>query len=171
VTILSEGEPADAVSRQQLRLDRQARVGILRNLHEPPRLPPRKASLTGKWLDMRSRRRLQRDGVEAPALPASGPGREAGPAGPDAVIVTGAATADPVAARLRRSLRDLTDEADTTQAVSRQSDGTDAGDVGGQADEMRAAVLHPPRRRTGLFAGLALALAGALVAIRLSGWI
>jgi hypothetical protein len=52
--------PPDAPTRHQLRLDRQARVGILRNLKEPPRLPPRKAALTGKWLDLRSRRRLRR---------------------------------------------------------------------------------------------------------------
>ncbi len=53
-----------AATRRQLRLDRQARVGILRNLNEPPRLPPRKASLTGKWLDLRSRRRLRQQGIE-----------------------------------------------------------------------------------------------------------
>jgi len=67
VTILSEGdysEPFPLLSRDQMRLDRQARVGILRNPKEPPRLPPRKAALTGKWLDLRSRRRLRRQGPE-----------------------------------------------------------------------------------------------------------
>jgi hypothetical protein len=63
--------PPDAPTRHQLRLDRQARVGILRNLKEPPRLPPRKAALTGKWLDLRSRRRLRRQGVELTATDAA----------------------------------------------------------------------------------------------------
>ncbi|WP_209427107.1 hypothetical protein [Pararhodobacter sp. SW119] len=36
----------------------------MRNPKEPPRLPPRKAVLTGKWLDLRSRRRLRRDGLD-----------------------------------------------------------------------------------------------------------
>jgi hypothetical protein len=73
-----------AATRHQLRLDRQARVGILRNLNEPPRLPPRKASLTGRWLDLRSRRRLRRQGIElgqieAPSETPCATGRELGP--------------------------------------------------------------------------------------------
>jgi hypothetical protein len=63
-----------AFSRQQMRLDRQARVGILRNPKEPPRLPPRKAVLTGKWLDLRSRRRLRRDGLDLGPAPDMGEG-------------------------------------------------------------------------------------------------
>lgn len=39
------------------RLARQARVGILRNTNEPPRPPTRKASLTARWLSLRSSRR------------------------------------------------------------------------------------------------------------------
>ena len=50
-------------SREQMRLERQARVGILRNLNDPPSPMPRKAPLTGKWPDLRSGRRLRRQGV------------------------------------------------------------------------------------------------------------
>lgn len=64
MTILDEDAADGAPSRHQMRLDRQARVGILRNLREPPRLPPRKAPLTGKWMDLRSARRLHRQGLE-----------------------------------------------------------------------------------------------------------
>ena len=53
------------LSRDQMRLDRQARTGIQRNPHEPQRLLPRAAVLTGRWVDLRSRRRLGRDVLEA----------------------------------------------------------------------------------------------------------
>lgn len=46
-----------AVIRQKMRRERQARVGLLRNLNQPPRLAPRRAQLMGKWLDLRSSRR------------------------------------------------------------------------------------------------------------------
>lgn len=46
-----------AHKRQQLRLERQARVGILRNLNAPPRPPMRRANLMGKWMNLRSSRR------------------------------------------------------------------------------------------------------------------
>lgn len=48
-----------ALKRQQLRLERQARVGILRNLNAPPRPPARRANLMGKWMNLRSSRRPQ----------------------------------------------------------------------------------------------------------------
>lgn len=45
--------------RQRLHRERQARVGILRNPNQPPKPPPRRASLTGRWVNMRSSRRAQ----------------------------------------------------------------------------------------------------------------
>ena len=48
------GEPPARAARNG---DRQARVGILRNPNAPPRPPPRRASLTGRWPLLRSKRR------------------------------------------------------------------------------------------------------------------
>ncbi|MCC5970200.1 MAG: hypothetical protein JJU15_09630 [Pararhodobacter sp.] len=48
-----------AADRREWRAERQARVGILRNPNTPPRPPPRKARLTGKWVELRSPRRLR----------------------------------------------------------------------------------------------------------------
>ena len=58
MTIAAESLIAESPHRRrQSRVERQARVGILRNPNEPPRPPPRKASLTGRWLSLRSSRR------------------------------------------------------------------------------------------------------------------
>jgi len=57
VTKTSENPAAAAISRRALWLERQARVGILRNPNAPPRPPPRKAALMGKWPRLRSGRR------------------------------------------------------------------------------------------------------------------
>ena len=51
-------EPTYATySRGRQRLERQARVGLLRNPNRPPKPPPRRAALMGKWLDLRTSRR------------------------------------------------------------------------------------------------------------------
>lgn len=59
--------PDTASARRQSRLDRQARVGILRNPNDPPRPPPRKAPLMGRWLSLRSGRRPPPAQVEGAA--------------------------------------------------------------------------------------------------------
>lgn len=51
-----------------MRLDRLARTGIRSNPREPQQLLPRAAVLTGRWVDLRSRRRLWRDVSEAGLL-------------------------------------------------------------------------------------------------------
>jgi len=51
-------------ARRLSRLERQARVGILRNPNEPPRPPPRKTALMGRWLSLRSGRRPSADRIE-----------------------------------------------------------------------------------------------------------
>lgn len=51
--------PAAAAARHARALERQARVGILRNPNAPPRPPQRKARLTGKWPSLQSTRRPQ----------------------------------------------------------------------------------------------------------------
>jgi hypothetical protein len=53
---LAGGEGAQA-RRHLQRLDRQARVGILRNLNRPAVPPPHRPQLMGRWLRMRSSRR------------------------------------------------------------------------------------------------------------------
>lgn len=54
----TETDGADAsMSRRLSRLERQARVGILRNPNSPPRPPARRATLTGRWPSLRSSRR------------------------------------------------------------------------------------------------------------------
>lgn len=58
-SLLLSGDYAE--KRQQLRLERQARVGILRNPNDPPRPPTRKAQLMGKWINLRSSRRPRAD--------------------------------------------------------------------------------------------------------------
>ncbi len=49
--------PAAAAARRARMLDRQARIGILRNPNTPPRPPQRKARLMGKWPNLQSTRR------------------------------------------------------------------------------------------------------------------
>lgn len=51
-------------ARRDRQLERQARVGILRNPNQPPAPPARKAPLMGKWLRLRSSRRPPADLVE-----------------------------------------------------------------------------------------------------------
>lgn len=57
VTLAADTPAIDRTRRRISRIERQARVGILRNTNEPPRPPPRRASLTGRWLSLRSSRR------------------------------------------------------------------------------------------------------------------
>ena len=45
--------------RRRARLERQARVGLLPNPNQPPKPPPRRAALMGKWVDLRSSRRIK----------------------------------------------------------------------------------------------------------------
>ncbi|WP_417597632.1 hypothetical protein [Pararhodobacter oceanensis] len=66
---LSTPTPTAAMSRRKLRLDRQARVGLLRNPNQPPKPPLRRASLMGKWLNLRSSRRAQRAAAGPKAPP------------------------------------------------------------------------------------------------------
>ena len=74
MTIAADPPSADSVHRRrQSRLARQARVGILRNPNEPPRPPPRKASLTGRWLSLRSSRRPPAQEVVEAALAVTNP--------------------------------------------------------------------------------------------------
>ncbi|PTX02991.1 hypothetical protein [Pararhodobacter aggregans] len=60
--------PVDAAERihrnRQDRLERQARVGILRNPKSPPRPPSRRAALMGRWPKLRSSRRPRDSAVE-----------------------------------------------------------------------------------------------------------
>lgn len=62
--------PIDTAERihrnRQQRLERQARVGILRNPKSPPRPPARRAALMGRWPKLRSSRR-PRDSAVAEA--------------------------------------------------------------------------------------------------------
>lgn len=75
LTIAADSPSADTLHRRrQSRIARQARVGILRNTNEPPRPPPRKASLTGRWLSLRSSRRPAAQDVVEAALAVSQPG-------------------------------------------------------------------------------------------------
>lgn len=54
----TEDDAAEAsMNRRLSRLERQARVGILRNPNSPPRPPARRATLTGRWPSLRSSRR------------------------------------------------------------------------------------------------------------------
>jgi len=55
-------------SRRLQRGERQARVGLLRNPNRPPRPPPRRAPLMGKWLDLRSSRRLSHEQARVEVL-------------------------------------------------------------------------------------------------------
>ncbi len=55
-------------SRRFERGERQARVGLLRNPNRPPRPPPRRAPLMGKWLDLRSSRRLSHEQARVDVL-------------------------------------------------------------------------------------------------------
>lgn len=74
VTIAADPPPADSPHRRrQSRLARQARVGILRNTNEPPRPPTRKATLTGRWLSLRSSRRPPAQQVVEAALAVTHP--------------------------------------------------------------------------------------------------
>lgn len=57
VTETSDHQPPNTSSRRAQRLERQARVGILRNPNHPPRPPLRRAALMGKWPRLRSNRR------------------------------------------------------------------------------------------------------------------
>jgi hypothetical protein len=50
-------EPSEQIQRRADQMARQARVGILRNPNAPPRIPPRRAQLMGRWADLRSSRR------------------------------------------------------------------------------------------------------------------
>lgn len=63
--------PNDAAERlhrdRQARLDRQTRVGILRNPKSPPRPPARRAALMGRWPNLRSSRRPKTTMVEEAA--------------------------------------------------------------------------------------------------------
>jgi len=54
-------QPSSPFARRAQRLERQARVGILRNPNHPPRPPLRKAALMGKWPHLRSTRRPKAD--------------------------------------------------------------------------------------------------------------
>lgn len=56
-----------AALRRHSRLERQARVGILRNVNDPPRPPPRRASLLARWPSLRSSRRAHASAVESAA--------------------------------------------------------------------------------------------------------
>jgi hypothetical protein len=177
VTTLSEGEAPDAPlasSRHQMRLDRQARVGILRNLKEPPRLPPRRTSLTGKWLDLRSRRRLQRDRIEPLASPEAEPGQEAvaGPVPGDGdrpargASLQPATHADPLAARLRRSLRDLAAEAKTAPAGAQEGALAPDPDQEGPRGNIRGPTAHRGLRfAAGVLVGAAIAFVCTLAAL------
>ena len=61
-------ETGDAAPPVRLsRLDRQARVGILRNLNPVPRPPARRPALTGRWPSLRSSRRPPENRVEQAA--------------------------------------------------------------------------------------------------------
>lgn len=74
MSIAADSPPADsAYRRRQSRIARQARVGILRNTNEPPRPPPRKAALTGRWLSLRSSRRPPQQEVVEAALAVTHP--------------------------------------------------------------------------------------------------
>ena len=132
-----------APTRHQMRLDRQARVGILRNLKEPPRLPPRKAALTGKWLDLRSRRRLRRQGIGLPA--------------PEAPIDT-----------LALSLRDTGPEEHVpVVSMAHAADGVLSADAKATSPEAGAEELDRVNGRrfvAGIVLGLALALLCAVAA-------
>lgn len=149
-----------------MRLDRQARVGILRNLREPPRLPPRKAPLTGTWLDMRSRRRLQRHGPAG--MGSVNAGGAAAVTGEGDLPPRAAPGDDAVAMRLRRSLRDLPDDADGAGVSGPEAGGAEerAEPVAGRHGAAPGRAL---RVAAGLVAGLAVAFAGALVAVWMRG--
>jgi hypothetical protein len=55
---LGAADPAqDPVLRSRQRLDRQARVGILRNQNRPSLPPPHRPQLMGRWMQLRSSRR------------------------------------------------------------------------------------------------------------------
>ena len=56
-----------AALRRRSRQERQARVGILRNINNPPRPPTRRAHIMGRWLDLRSSRRPHATAVEQAA--------------------------------------------------------------------------------------------------------
>lgn len=56
-----------AHARRLSRLERQGRVGILRNPNDPPRPPPRKTALMGRWLSLRSGRRPSVERIEGAA--------------------------------------------------------------------------------------------------------
>lgn len=75
LTLAADSSSADTVHRRrESRIARQARVGILRNINEPPRPPPRKATLTGRWLSLRSSRRPAAQAVVEAALAVTQPG-------------------------------------------------------------------------------------------------
>lgn len=79
MTRVSPTADAAAPSRALLRQERQARVGILRNPNQPPKPPPRRARLMGKWPALRSSRRPGPDSAPPPAVdgaptPAPAPG-------------------------------------------------------------------------------------------------
>lgn len=56
-----------AALRRRSRQDRQARVGILRNVNDPPKPPARRPALLGRFPTLRSSRRPQTQAVEAAA--------------------------------------------------------------------------------------------------------
>lgn len=72
IVTLTSDSPAAAAARRDRALERQARVGILRNPNNPPLPPQRKARLTGKWPNLQSTRRpqarAQPDTAAAPTL-------------------------------------------------------------------------------------------------------
>ena len=189
--------------RDQLRLDRQARVGILRNPKEPPPLPLRKAALTGRWVDLRSRRRLRRQGIDLPPLAAMPHAASAPPHLPagdgqgaridiDRLMteMDGRASTRParqpfahgfrggaedmVAARLRQSLRELSEAATPESLAAPPIAGASAAampepDTGDAAASRSASPSVAPvgrgrRFAVGMLAGLALASFVALVA-------
>lgn len=55
--VLSPETAVSAETRRRMRLDRQARVGLLRNPNRPPPPRPRRAAIMGRWLNLRSSRR------------------------------------------------------------------------------------------------------------------
>lgn len=80
----------EAGSRRRLRQERQSRVGILRNPNMPPRPPPRRAALMGKWLRLRSARRPPPGGIhllpDEDAVPLPSGVAETPPHSPPAVV-------------------------------------------------------------------------------------
>ena len=70
-------EPSEQTRRRADQVSRQARVGILRNPNAPPRIPPRRAQLMGRWADLRSSRRPPPPVVDEPDAPVAPAGASA----------------------------------------------------------------------------------------------